>query len=158
MSELNSLMKRKTLDENVASASSSTESSSGLDAVVNAILGSDAEIPISKALVTFSGISNYITGNEKWYDDMVKWISEHLIDDATKKKMFQNEDGSFDLTAARAFLESIRNQNNAAKQLKWRVPSVYQRIKEAEQNKVINPMLIRGLSNSSSTQFNKLFA
>lgn len=158
MSELSSSMKRKTLDENVALASSSPESSSGLDAVVNAILGSDAEIPMSKALVTFSGISNYITGNEKWYDNMVKWISEHLIDDATKKKMFQNEDGSFDLTAARAFLESIRNQKNAAKQLKWRVPSVYQRIKEAEQNKVINPMLIRGLSNSSSNQFNKLFA
>ena len=160
MSELNSLMKRKTLDENVASASASPESSSssGLDSVVNAILGSNSEIPMSKALVTFSGISNYITGNEKWYDDMVKWISEHLIDDATKKKMFQNDDGSFDLTSARAFLESIRNQKQAANQLKWRLPSVYQKIKSAEQNKVINPMLIRGLSNSSSTQFNKLFA
>ena len=59
---------------------------------------------------------------------------------------------------ARAFLESIRNQKQAAKQLKWRVPSVYQRIQAAEQNKVINPMLIRGLTNSSSSMYNKIFA
>lgn len=131
----------------------------GLDAVVNAILGSNADMPVSKALTTFSGITDYMTGNEKWYDSMVKWIGEHLVDDATKKKMFVDEKtGDVDLTAARAFLESIRNQKQAAKQLKWRVPSVYQRIAAAEQNKVINPMLIRGLTNSSSNQFNKLFA
>lgn len=160
MSELSSSVKGKTLSDKVAEAeaSASPASDAGLDAVVNAILGSDADIPLSKALVTFSGITNYLTGNEKWYDDIVKWISEHIVNDDTKKKMFQNEDGSFDLTAARAFLESIRNQKNAAKQLKWRVPTVYQRIEEAKQNKVINPMLLRGLSNSSSNQFNKLFA
>ena len=133
-------------------------SDSGLDAVVNAILGSSADMSVSKALTTFSGITDYMTGNEKWYDSMVKWIGEHLVDDATKKKMFQDDDGNVDLTAARAFLESIRNQKQAAKQLKWRVPSVYQRIAAAEQNKVINPMLIRGLTNSSSNQFNKLYA
>lgn len=133
-------------------------SDSGLDAVVSAILGSNADMPVSKALTTFSGITDYMTGNEKWHDSMVKWIGEHLVDDATKKKMFQRDDGSVDLTAARAFLESIRDQKRAAKQLKWRVPSVYQRIAAAEQNKVINPMLIRGLTNSSSSQFNKLFA
>lgn len=130
----------------------------GLDAVVSAILGSNADLPVSKALTTFSGITDYMTGNEKWYDTMVEWIGKHLVDDATKKKMFQNDDGSVDLTAARAFLDSIRNQKQAAKQLKWRVPSVYQRIAAAEQNKVINPMLIKGLTNSSSSQFNKLFA
>lgn len=130
----------------------------GLDAVVNAILGSNSDMSVSKALTTFSGITNYMTGNEKWYDNMVKWIGEHLVDDATKKKMFQRDDKSIDLTAARAFLESIRNQKQAAKQLKWRVPTVYQRIAAAEQNKTINPMLIRGLTNSSSNQFNKLYA
>jgi hypothetical protein len=133
-------------------------SDSGLEAVVNAILGSNVDMPVSKALTTFSSITDYITGNEKWYDSMVKWIAEHLVDDSTKKKMFQNEDGTTDLTAARAFLESIRNQKQAAKQVKWRVPSVYQRIAEAEQNKTINPLLIRGLTNSSSSQFNKLYA
>lgn len=130
----------------------------GLDAVVSAILGSNADLPVSKALTTFSGITDYMTGNEKWYDSMIKWIGEHLVDDATKKKIFQDDNGFVDLAAARAFLESIRNQKQAAKQLKWRVPSVYQRIAAAEQNKTINPMLIRGLSNSSSSQFNKLYA
>lgn len=130
----------------------------GLDAVVKAILGSNTDIPVSKALNTFSNISNYLTGNEKWYDSMVQWIAEHLVDDSTKKKMFQDDAGNVDLTAARAFLESIRNQKQAAKQLKWRVPSVYQRIQAAEQNKVINPMLIRGLTNSSSNMYNKIFA
>lgn len=134
-------------------------SDSGLEAVVNAILGSNVDMPVSKALTTFSSITDYITGNEKWYDSMVKWIAEHLVDDSTKKKMFVDEKtGDVDLTAARAFLESIRNQKQAAKQVKWRVPSVYQRIAEAEQNKTINPLLIRGLTNSSSSQFNKLYA
>lgn len=134
-------------------------SDKGLEAVVNAILGSNSEMPVSKALTTFSSISDYITGNEKWYDSMVNWIAEHLVDDSTKKKMFVDEKtGEVDLAAARAFLENIRNQKQAAKQVKWRVPSVYQRIAEAEQNKVINPLLIRGLTNSSSSQFNKLYA
>ena len=138
--------------------SESSPSEAGLEAVVKAILGSNTDISVSKALNTFSSISNYLTGNEKWYDSMVQWIAEHLVDDSTKKKMFQNDDGTVDLTAARAFLESIRNQKQAAKQLKWRVPSVYQRIQQAEQNKVINPMLIRGLTNSSSSMYNKVFA
>lgn len=134
-------------------------SDSGLEAVVNAILGSNVDMPVSKALTTFSSITDYITGNEKWYDSMVKWIAEHLVDDSTKKKMFVDEKtGEVDLTAARAFLENIRNQKQAAKQVKWRVPSVYQRIAEAEQNKTINPLLFRGLTNSSSSQFNKLYA
>lgn len=136
----------------------SEPSDAGLDAVVNAILGSNTDLPISKALTTFSGIKDYLTGNEKWYDSMVQWIGEHLVDDSTKKKMFQNDDGNIDLTAARAFLESIRNQKQLAKRLKWRVPSVYQRIQQAEQSKVINPMLIRGLTNSSSYMYNKIFA
>ena len=139
-------------------AKADSPSEAGLEAVVSAILGSNADIPVSKALNTFSSISNYLTGNEKWYDSMVQWIGEHLVDDSTKKKMFQDDAGNVDLTAARAFLESIRNQKQAAKQLKWRVPSVYQRIQAAEQNKVINPMLIRGLTNSSSNMYNKMFA
>ena len=139
-------------------AKADNPSEEGLDAVVKAILGSNADIPVSKALTTFSSISNYLTGNEKWYDSMVQWIGEHLVDDNTKKKMFQDDAGNVDLTAARAFLESIKNQGRLSKQLKWRVPSVYQRIKQAEQNKVINPMLIRGLTNSSSSMYNKVFA
>lgn len=142
----------------MAEAPSSSPSDAGLDAVVHAILGSNVELPISKALTTFSGIKDYLTGNEKWYDSMVQWIGEHLVDDSTKKKMFKNDAGNVDLTAARAFLESIRNQKQAAKHLKWRVPSVYQRIQQAEQSKVINPMLIRGLTNSSSSMYNKMFA
>lgn len=137
---------------------SDNTSEAGLDAVVKAILGSNTDIPVSKALNTFSSISNYLTGNEKWYDSMIQWIGEHLVDDSTKKKMFQDDAGNVDLTAARAFLESIRNQKQLSKQLKWRVPSVYQRIQAAEQNKVINPMLIRGLTNSSSSMYNKVFA
>ena len=135
-----------------------TPSEAGLDAVVKAILGSNADISVSKALNTFSSISNYLTGNEKWYDSMVQWIAEHIVDDASGKKMFKDDAGNVDLTAARAFLESIKNQKQMSKQLKWRVPSVYQRIKAAEQNKVINPMLIRGLTNSSSNMYNKVFA
>ena len=118
-------------------------SEAGLDAVVKAILGSNADIPVSKALNTFSSISNYLTGNEKWYDSMVQWIAEHLVDDSTKKKMFQDDSGNVDLTAARAFLESIRNQKQISKQLKWRVPTVYQRIQAAEQNKVIKTKNIK---------------
>ena len=137
---------------------SDNTSEAGLDAVVKAILGSNTDIPVSKALNTFSSISNYLTGNEKWYDSMIQWIGEHLVDDSTKKKMFQDDAGNVDLTAARAFLESIRNQKQLSKQLKWRVPSVYQRIQAAEQNKVINPMLIRGLTNSASSMYNKVFA
>jgi hypothetical protein len=131
-----------------------------LDAAVDAITkGTMGLTPVSKAINLFSQITPYTTGNEKWYDNLVNWISNNVVDDVEKddkgnpKKLF---DGN--LAAARAFLENLKNNKRMQQQLKWRVPSVYQRIAAAEQNKTINPMLIRGLTNSSSNQYNKLFA
>lgn len=134
--------------------------SHALDAVVEAITkGTTGPTPVSKAINLFSQIMPYMTGDEKWYDNLIKWVSDNVIDDVEKdeqgnpKKLFEGN-----LAAARAFLENLKNNKRMQKQLKWRVPSVYQRIAAAEQSKVINPMLIRGLTNSSSNQYNKLFA
>lgn len=135
-------------------------SAHALDAAVEAILkGTTGPTPISKAINMFSQITPYMTGDEAWYDNLVTWISDNVVDDVEKdekgepKKLFEGN-----LTAARAFLENLKNNKRMQQQLKWRVPSVYQRIAAAEQNKTINPMLIRGLTNSSSNQYNKLFA
>ncbi len=140
--------------------SDSSISAHALDAAVEAILkGTTGPTPISKAINMFSQITPYMTGNEDWYDNLVTWISNNVVDDVEKdedgnpKKLFEGN-----LTAARAFLENLKNNKRMQQQLKWRVPSVYQRIAAAEQSKVINPMLIRGLTNSSSNQYNKLFA
>lgn len=140
--------------------SDSSISSHALDAAVEAITkGVNGPTSISKAINMLSQITPYMTGDEKWYDNLITWISNNVVDDEEKddkgnpKKIFNG-----DLAAARAFLENLKNNKRMQQQLKWRVPSVYQRIAAAEQSKVINPMIIRGLSNSSSNQYNKLFA
>ena len=140
--------------------SDSSLSAHALDAAVDAITkGTMGSTPISKAINMLSQITPYMTGDEKWYDNLVNWISNNVVDDVEKdekgnpKKLFEGN-----LAAARAFLENLKDNKRKQQQLKWRVPSVYQRIAAAEQNKTINPMLIRGLTNSSSNQYNKLFA
>lgn len=140
--------------------SDSSISSNALDAAVEAITkGTIGLTPVSKAINMLTQITPYMTGDEKWYDNLITWISNNVVDDTEKddegkpKKLF---DGN--LAAARAFLENLKNNKRSQQQLKWRVPSVYQRIAAAEQNKTINPMLIRGLTNSSSNQYNKMFA
>ena len=140
--------------------SDSSISAHALDAAVDAIMrGTSGSTPVSKAISLFSQITPYMTGDEKWYDNLVNWISNNVVDDVEKdekgnpKKLFEGN-----LAAARAFLENLKNNKRMQQQLKWRVPTVYQRIAAAEQNKTINPMLIRGLTNSSSNQYNKLFA
>ena len=122
------------------------------DGIVKSLLKlKDGDRPLAWTLNTLSELMQYSTGNEKWFDSVVEWMHKTLKKD-DGKPMFSS------VVEARKFLEDLKNKKKLSKQIKWRVPSVFERLATEPGNKQINPMLIRGLTNSSSNNFNRTYA
>lgn len=128
------------------------ETEAMLDGIVNTLLNlQDPNKQIASTMTNLSHLMQFMDMDDPHIENVITWM----------KNTLKNENGEpmfSSVIEARKFLQDLKDRKRLKEQLKWRVPSVYERLAAEPNNKKINPMLLRGLSNSSSNNFSRLYA
>lgn len=123
-----------------------------LDGLQNTLLNlQDPNTRLAATMTNLAQLMQFMDMDDPHIDNIITWM----------KNTLKNESGDpmfSSIIEARKFLQDLKDKKRLKDQLKWRVPSVYERLAAEPSNKEINPMLLRGLSNSSSNNFARLYA